>query len=140
MKKSIFTAALLLLAGCSSALVRTGYDRPPESFAVDSSCKVAVKSNVGSLKDRKTIGMIKATETGFALDCDEQHVIQVFVREACYTHANVVNVLTEAHPDVWSSCYRAHAELISTSETVHSDPKFSAYVDGIAGTVPTSKQ
>ena len=57
------------------------------------------------------IGEIKLGESGLAVACSEAHAIKILNNEACAIQADIINIVEENRPDLWSSCYRCRAEF-----------------------------
>ncbi|WP_319557506.1 hypothetical protein [Thiomicrorhabdus sp.] len=105
--------SLLLISSCSSSIEKNIH---ADSIATPTSidCKnIKVIRNLHSAKiEGSVIGSINAEDSGFSMKCNQSYVLNLFKNEACKAGANVVSVTEERHPDFWSSCYRAHADLI----------------------------
>jgi hypothetical protein len=110
MKRIIYLLiAGLLFSNCSHRIVRTGYQIKKSDYIT---CDVVIKKNpfVADTSAIK-IGEIKLGESGFSVACSEADAIQILRNEACALHADIVNIIEENRPDLWSSCYRCRAEF-----------------------------
>jgi hypothetical protein len=101
---------MLPLVGCAHWVSRQGYRplggaRPDcEDLTLDD---MVLDPALGSTK----IGTVKLRDTGISLWCSKERAFRIFQREACAAGANVVNLIAQESPNIWSSCYRATAEL-----------------------------
>ena len=90
-----------------------------------------MKNNaVFNREDIEVLGTIKAYDTGFSVNCDEEEVLSRLIEEACSVGADIVNITEEKQPNWWSSCYRAKAELIRLRDreklsTLKSDSRYA---------------
>lgn len=60
------------------------------------------------------------------INCQEDFVLAQFEQDACSVGANLINIIEERLPNIWSTCYRAKAELKITKETPSTEPRYSA--------------
>ena len=93
---------------CSHRIVRTGYQMSNSDY---SDCDVEINKLMHITDSIQKIGEIKLGETGFAVACSEAHAIKILRNEACAMQADIINIIEEHRPDLWSSCYRCRAEF-----------------------------
>ena len=102
--------AVLVIQGCSSSKslsVTSARDPLPEN------CQVTVYSpEVSKPSQYQTLGTVKFGEAGLSVSCDEKAVKEAMRVEACRVGANGIIILKEKSPSLWSTCYRATAELV----------------------------
>ena len=105
---------IILLAGCSSAIKRYGYDlQDMPNKDKYSNCIIPIKKDFQYNKDEvEILGSIKAGDTLFSVQCGEVYVLNIFQEEACALGADLINITFERRMDIWSSCYRATAEFL----------------------------
>jgi hypothetical protein len=105
-------ALVAVLACTTTAFERRGYDlEGKDQNSV--SCGAAVKFRYDlARQEHASLGTIEAKEPGMGMHCNQDFVLSTFLREACALKADLVNIMDEAKPDIWSSCYRATAEYI----------------------------
>ena len=105
---SIFLLLFLLLSSCTHRIVRSGYQL---SNSYQNDCNVVIKKFMHVTDSIQKIGEIKLGESGLAVACSEAHAIKILNNEACGIRADIVNIVEENRPDLWSSCYRCRAEF-----------------------------
>jgi hypothetical protein len=103
-----FFLVLLLLSGCTHRIVRTGYQTGKSDY---SDCNIAITRFMQVTDSVLKIGEIKLGESGFSVACSESHAIQILKNEGCAIQADLINIVEENRPDLWSSCYRCRAEF-----------------------------
>jgi hypothetical protein len=103
-----FFLVLLLLSGCTHRIVRTGYEAGKSDY---NDCNIAITRFMQVTDSVMKIGEIKLGESGFSVACSESHAIQILKNEGCAIQADLINIVEENRPDLWSSCYRCRAEF-----------------------------
>ena len=61
----------------------------------------------------RVVGQVKYGDSGFSVSCGKDTVTERLRQQACNAGANGIRVTKEKGLDLWSSCYRVEAELIS---------------------------
>jgi hypothetical protein len=127
----LFSVLLLFVCGCHVSITRYGYELP-EPLPNMPPCKgIAIKNKATFSTDEViSLGKIKASDTGFSMDCSEEEVLNIFRYDACALNAHLVNIIEETHPNWISTCYRATAELLKFKKSaemanIKSDPQYS---------------
>lgn len=110
MKKFKYLLIVFLFFSCSYKVTR--YDYKPIKKVVNEPTEVIIKKNkiLVGLPSTK-IGTIKLDEKGFTKGCNEAAAMEILKREAISVGANFVNIVEEAEPDGYSTCYRCIADL-----------------------------
>lgn len=125
----VVLAIQVALLGCSAGFSRSGYsvsENHPRH-----GCDVIVKNKAAfDHEEIELLGEVKAYDTGFSVNCDEEYVLSRLMEEACSLGADVVNITEEKQPNFWSTCYRARAELIRFKDrdkvsALKSDPQYA---------------
>ena len=110
----LLISLIVFVVGCTSGISRKNYDYSKMlNQASDGPWRVAIK--FCAKYDRaevEILGTVKAWDTGFSTECDEEYVLGVFCNEAAIVKADLVNITEEKQPSEWSTCYRAKAQLI----------------------------
>jgi hypothetical protein len=120
-------AAAVLTAGCTTRLIREGYSIEGKTAQP---IPVAVKRNMPLTPGEAVVlGRVRAVEPGAGTNCKEGLVIEMFVQEARMVGADLVNVVETHKPDIWSSCFRAVADLLKFNDreraaSISSDPHY----------------
>ena len=100
----------LLVQGCSSSkslTVNSARDPLPEN------CRATVYAPEATKPGQyEIIATVKFGDAGFSVSCDEKAVKEAMRIEACRVGANGIIILKDKSPDLWSTCYRATAELV----------------------------
>ncbi len=122
MKKYFLLSLLIFLYGCSAKIVRTGYQVSDIQEADPANCNIFIKGNIeiGS-EHLETVGEIEASDTQFSVDCAEVRVLTIFATEACGLKADIVHIIEESQPDIWSTCYRAKANFLRLKDKALKD-------------------
>ena len=60
----------------------------------------------------ETLATIKFGEKGLSISCNRKEIEAEMRVQACKAGANAIIVIKEKEPDLWSTCYRATAELV----------------------------
>lgn len=116
MKKFIFYSILLLLiSSCNHRIVRTGYQKSKSDFK---NCDIIIKKFMMNTDSLQKVGEIKLGETGFSVACSEAHALEILKKEGCALNANIIYIVEESRPDLWSSCYRCTAEFYKSNGAV----------------------
>jgi len=125
-------AIVLLLSGCAAGIKRYGYDlKLLEGAESMPRQPVAIQFQADYGEDEvEVLGRIRSYETGFAVKCDEGYVLDIFCTEARALGADVVNIVSEKHPNFWVTCYRAEAEFLrfndrAKAQGLESDPQYA---------------
>jgi len=85
-----------------------------------SSCKVFITyQRIFDSSSSKKLGSIQAKEPGLGVNCQEDFVIKAFISDACSLEANLINIVKEKHPNMWSTCYRAKADIHFFKDTTN---------------------
>ncbi len=119
------------LLGCYASITRSGYGMNDLQTNLSPCTDIIIKKKASLPEDIATVvGKIKAEDSGFSFVCSEEYVIGIFRKDACALGANIVNVIEEKHPDFWSSCYRAEADLLRCKDknllaNIKSDPRYA---------------
>ena len=109
MKTFYFLLLSLVLTSCSPRIVRTGYQMQE---AGNEACDVAIRKNLSISEELSTkLGEVEIADTGFSVECSEEHALEILKREACAVNADLIVITAEKRPNLWSSCYRARAEF-----------------------------
>jgi len=109
MKKIAFYSILLfLISSCTHRIVRTGYQINKSEYK---NCDIIIKKFMTITDSLQKVGEIKLGESGFAVACSEAHALKILKNEGCALNANIVNIIEENRPDLWSSCYRCRASF-----------------------------
>ncbi len=121
----------LFLISCSAGVTRSGYKfQDIQAFHDFSGCRVVIKNNADFTTDEVTIvGNIKVFDTQFSVECDEEYVLDLLTKEACALGADIVNIIEEKQPNIWSTCYRAKAQYLRVNNRqraliLKSDPQY----------------
>ena len=128
---SIVICFFFVLASCASTIGREGYKL--DGFAgreKDCANIIVIKSLNYNPELVEIVGKISASDSGFSVTCSEEYVIENFKKDACAVGADLINITKESHPDFWSTCYRAKAELLRIKDRemlskLKSDAKYS---------------
>ncbi|HEU6448510.1 MAG TPA: DUF1080 domain-containing protein [Verrucomicrobiae bacterium] len=123
----------LLISGCAVGISRTGYQLPRNKTTKDfEPCPIVLKADWKyDTNDVVLLGSIHDYDTGFSTHCDEVTVLDIFTREGCMLGADVINIIKEKDPSIWSSsCYRAKAQFLRLKDrsqvtNLVSDAEFS---------------
>lgn len=101
------------LSGCAMSVKRTGYSKSEEEPSV---CNVKFFSPGPEARDRSLVelGTVSVKDGGFTFSCSESDVLQLIRSEVCSQGGNLAMIVREQQPDLWSSCYRAQAEILKT--------------------------
>ena len=127
----ILVVISICMISCSSAFSRSGYSLENKPVLQLSDCEFPIKFQAKFIEDEITeLGMIKASDTGFSLDCNEAYVLDKFAQEACMLGADLINIIEETYPNFWSTGYRAEAEFLrfkdkNIAEKIISDSKYA---------------
>ena len=134
MRRLMFSLSFLLITiyGCAVGIERTGFKLQNKQEGQNlQNCNIAIKYQMAyDTENIQVLGTIKSYEQGASIKCGEIDVLSIFVYDACSIGANVVNILEEKHPNVWSTCYRAKAELLKfknevEAKRIRTDEKYS---------------
>ncbi len=131
MKKIAFYLILLfLISSCTHRIVRTGYLINKSDYK---NCDIIIKKFMTITDSLQKVGEIKLGESGFAVACSEALALEILKNEGCTLNANIVNIVDETRPDLWSSCYRCSAEFykfkVSTMKPQNNEYYKSGEVD-----------
>ena len=93
---------------------------PSEKVKVTSAREALLEDctvTIFGLNDQKpanfeSLATIKLGEKGLSVSCDRESVEESMRVEACRVGANAILIVKEKDPDLWSTCYRATAELV----------------------------
>lgn len=61
----------------------------------------------------KVLGQVSYGDSGFSVSCGRETVTERLRQQACKAGANGIRIKEEKGMDLWSSCYRVDAELLS---------------------------
>lgn len=113
MQKLVLFFCLIMFMGCSSTMVRHGYNLKNLPVNKDTQCNIPIKRSFPYNKDEvEILGTIKAGDSGFSVKCGEAYVLKQFQQEACALGADLINIIDESRFDILSTCYRAKAEFL----------------------------
>ena len=114
MKKNIFFMALIIavaaVQGCARSQkvqVSSTRDSLPENCPV-------TKYPLSAQRPEKyeVLATLKFGDKGFSVSCDRKTAEASMREEACKVGANAIIIVRENEPDLWSTCYRATAQLV----------------------------
>jgi hypothetical protein len=107
-------AAAVGLAGCAPS-VSTTIQNDREALGASEPVGVTADS---ALVDGDVVGSVRVKEAGLSINCSRSDVWSRMRDEARKAGANVVLITESKEPDLWSSCYRAEADLYRASPDV----------------------
>jgi hypothetical protein len=123
---TLLTASFLV--ACAPSIKRAGY---PKAERRDANCPVAFARQGSSLdNDQKAVslGIVEVKDGGFSMSCTEGDMLQLVRAEVCSQGGNAALILDEKQPDIWSTCYRVKAEIMSVhpdSVAVRTEARFA---------------
>jgi len=133
MLMAMMVALAVFVSGCAAGITRTGYTLPKEPPAdVAAQRPIAIKCQAQvNTNDAAWLGSIHDYDTGLSDDCDEVAILSIFVHDARFIGADLINITEESQPSIWgSSCYRAKADFYRFKDRdkvkdLVSDPKYA---------------
>ncbi len=96
----------LLTTGCAHQIVRNGYSINKSDYR---NCRIEIKKNFTDTDNFTQLGVIKLGDSGFSFSCSEEDAMKILQKEGCALNADLINIINEKRPDIWSSCYRCTA-------------------------------
>lgn len=103
-------AAALYLQGCASTESLVIHAARP---AYAQSCGVRWYSiDTETPADAMRVATAEYSDSGFSVSCSPGRVRRVLHERACEVGANAIKIAKESYPDIWSTCYRATADLL----------------------------
>jgi len=131
MTLGLLCVLLTCLFGCNASITRQGYSVNDSQVNLEPCPNIIIKHKASFPADVATVlGSIKAGDSGFSTACSEAYVLGIFRKDACAIKANIINIMEETQPNLWSSCYRAKADLLRCNDKVlladmKSDPQYA---------------
>ena len=125
MQRIIFCLILsIAFSSCTHSIVRSGYKVRKAEYI---SCDIPIKKQMVITDSLQKIGEISIGESGFSTACSESHALEILRNEGCTLRADLVNIVSERRPDVWSTCYECVAEFYqfnTPNMEIQSDEKY----------------
>ena len=111
---SLAAIAILSLAACAATeKVKVAETMPP----LPADCQPVVYRSGDTLPARyKVLGEISYGDSGMSVSCGRDTVTERLRQQACKAGANGIRINKEKTMDLWSSCYRVDAELLSVGQ------------------------
>ena len=110
----VFTLSFLL----SSCAVQTDvnvFSQPKGSKPLG--CPLEIYRNSNQItKEYEIIASINLEDSGFSVACGRGKAMTIIRDEACAVGGDAVLITNERGPDIFSSCYRANATILSYKE------------------------
>lgn len=109
---------LILLASVSiqcSYRVYKSYETPEGEIASDCTSRLFKNKDLTGLSYLYK-GVIILDESGITSGCKEEDAMAYLKEEACKLGANAINIVEEAYPDAYSSCYRCVAGFYTVAK------------------------
>ncbi len=112
--KLLFLLATATVVSSCSYKVYRSYEA--KEYVPDANCTSRLFKN----KDLTGVnyiykGAIVLDESGITAGCKEEDAIEYLKKEACNLGANTINIIEEAYPDLYSSCYRCIASFYTVA-------------------------
>jgi len=104
---------LLLVQGCSHKVIRVyenAQDTPVSPQARACNPVITFQTDIFGLPSIYA-GSVILDQSGFTLNCSREDAFATLREEACSQGANLVKIIEERKPDIYSSCYRCAADF-----------------------------
>ena len=110
--KRIILLTVLILTGCAFQTDVDVFSQPKGSKPLDCPLEIYRNSNLIK-KEYEIIGSVKLEDSGFTVSCGRRKAMTIIREEACVAGGDAVLITNEKQPDIFSTCYRANATILS---------------------------